>query len=263
MMRKVVFLLVGLMLASWSLFAQADDILLGAGDVIRVKVYGSEDLTLETRISEAGVISYPLVGEVKIGGLSTAQAESKIAGLLKKGGYLVNPQVNILVTVPQSQMVSVLGQVNKPGRYPLDGKRNVADVVALAGGVTPDGGDALTIVRNDGNNVTKQLVDIYAITHSGDTTSLPEVKGNDVVYVERSLRFYIYGEVQRPGMYKLERGTTVLQALSVGGGLTQRGTERGLTVKRRDPEGNLQEITVKKDDLLQADDIVYVKESWF
>jgi polysaccharide export outer membrane protein len=134
MMRKVVFLLVGLMLASWSLFAQADDILLGAGDVIRVKVYGSEDLTLETRISEAGVISYPLVGEVKIGGLSTAQAESKIAGLLKKGGYLVNPQVNILVTVPQSQMVSVLGQVNKPGRYPLDGKRNVADVVALAGG---------------------------------------------------------------------------------------------------------------------------------
>jgi polysaccharide export outer membrane protein len=95
MMRKVVFLLVGLMLASWSLFAQADDILLGAGDVIRVKVYGSEDLTLETRISEAGVISYPLVGEVKIGGLSTAQAESKIAGLLKKGGYLVNPQVNI------------------------------------------------------------------------------------------------------------------------------------------------------------------------
>jgi polysaccharide export outer membrane protein len=67
-------------------------------------------------------------------------------------------------------MVSVLGQVNKPGRYPLDGKRNVADVVALAGGVTPDGGDALTIVRNDGNNVTKQLVDIYAITHSGDTT---------------------------------------------------------------------------------------------
>ncbi|WP_414653498.1 polysaccharide export protein EpsE [Herbaspirillum sp.] len=263
MMRKMVFLLVGLMLASWSLLAQADDILLGAGDVIRVKVYGSEDLSLETRISEAGVISYPLIGEVKIGGLSTAQAESKIAGLLKKGGYLLNPQVNILVTVPQSQMVSVLGQVNKPGRYSLDGKRNVADVIALAGGVTPDGGDVLTIVHNDGKSVTKQMVDIYAITHSGDTSALPEVTANDVVYVERALRFYIYGEVQRPGMYRLERGTTVLQALSVGGGLTQRGTERGLMVKRRDADGNLQEITVKKDDLLQADDIVYVKESWF
>ncbi|WP_413459974.1 polysaccharide export protein EpsE [Herbaspirillum huttiense] len=263
MMRKVVFVLIGLMLASWSLFAQADDILLGAGDVVRIKVYGSDDLSLETRISEAGIVSYPLIGEVKVGGLSTAQAETKIAGLLKKGGFLVNPQVNILVTVPQSQMVSVLGQVNKPGRYPLDGKRNVADVVALAGGVSPDGGDALTIVRNDGKTVTKQLVDIYAITHSGDTTALPEVMGNDVVYVERSLRFYIYGEVQRPGMYKLERGTTLLQALSVGGGLTQRGTERGLLVKRRDPDGNLQEITLKKDDLLQADDVVYVKESWF
>lgn len=264
MTRKIVFLLIGLMLASWSLYAKADDILLGAGDVIRVKVYGSDDLTLETRISEAGVISYPLVGEVKIGGLSTAQAESKIAGLLKNGGYLNNPQVNILVTVPQSQMVSVLGQVTKPGRYSLDGRRNVADVIALAGGVTPDGGDAVTIVHNDGKGgVTKQLVDIYAITHNGDTTTLPEVVANDVVYVERALRFYIYGEVQRPGVYKLERGTTVLQALSVGGGLTQRGTERGLTVKRRDADGNLQEIPIKKDDLLQADDIVYVKESWF
>ncbi|WP_081626883.1 polysaccharide export protein EpsE [Herbaspirillum frisingense] len=264
MMRKMVFLLVGLLLASTSLFAKADDILLGAGDVIRVKVYGSDDLSLETRISEAGVISYPLVGEVKVGGLSTAQAETKIASLLKNGGYLNNPQVNILVTVPQSQMISVLGQVTKPGRYPLDGRRNVADVIALAGGVTPDGGDAVTIVRPDGKGgVTKQLVDIYTITHSGDTTSLPGVGANDVVYVERSLRFYIYGEVQRPGMYKLERNTTVLQALSVGGGLTQRGTERGLLVKRRDPEGNLQEVPVKKDDLLQADDIVYVKESWF
>jgi len=262
MMRKIVFLLIGLMLSSVSLLAQADDILLGPGDVIRVKVYGSDDLSLETRISEAGVISFPLVGEVKIGGLSTAQAETKIAGLLKNGGYLVNPQVNILVTVPQSQMVSVLGQVSKPGRYPLDGKRNVADVIALAGGVTPDGGDAVTIVRKNGGAVSKQLVDIYSITHSGDTSELPEVQANDVIYVERSLRFYIYGEVQRPGMYKLERGTTLLQALSVGGGLTQRGTERGLVVKRQ-VDGKLEELHLNKDDPLQADDVVYVKESWF
>jgi polysaccharide export outer membrane protein len=262
-MRKIFLLLAGLLIAGWGPCALAEDIVLGPGDVIRVNVYGSQDLTLETRISEAGFITYPLIGEVQIGGLSTGQAERKIAGLLKKGGYLVNPQVNILVTVPQSQMVSVLGQVAKPGRYPLDGKRNVADVIALAGGVTPDGGDAVTIVRNDNGKVTKTLVDIYAVTHDGDTTALPQVGANDVIYVERAQRFYIYGEVQRPGMYKLERGTTVLQALSVGGGLTLRGTERGLTVKRRDADGALQEIAVKKEDLLQADDIVYVKESWF
>ncbi|NUU00248.1 polysaccharide export protein EpsE [Herbaspirillum robiniae] len=263
-MRKILLLLAGLLIAAGlGSSAMAEDIPLGPGDVIRVNVYGSQDLTLETRISEAGVISYPLIGEVKIGGLATSQAERKIADLLKKGGYLVNPQVNILVTTPQSQMVSVLGQVYKPGRYPLDGKRNVADVIALAGGVNPDGGDAVTIVHNENGQVKRTLVDIYAVTHNGDTSELPTVSANDVIYVERSLRFYIYGEVQRPGMYKLERGTTVLQALSVGGGLTLRGTERGLKVKRRDTDGVLQELDVKKDDLLQADDIVYVKESWF
>ena len=88
------------------------------------------------------------------------------------------------------------------------------------------------------------------------------MQANDVIYVERSLRFYIYGEVQRPGMYKLERGTTLLQALSVGGGLTQRGTERGLVVKRQ-VDGKLEELHLNKDDPLQADDVVYVKESWF
>lgn len=263
MIRKVLLLLAGLLLATMALGAQAEDIALGPGDVIRVNVYGSQDLTLETRISEAGSISYPLIGDVKVGGLSTSQAERKIADLLKKGGFLLSPQVNILVTVPASQMVSVLGFVYKPGRYPLDGKRNVADVIALAGGVNPDGGDAITIVHTEGGKTTKNLVDIYAVTHGGDLSELPSVTANDVVYVERALRFYIYGEVQRPGMYKLERGTTVLQALSVGGGLTPRGTERGLKVKRRDANGEMQELELKKDDLLQADDIVYVKESWF
>ncbi|WDZ98419.1 polysaccharide export protein EpsE [Herbaspirillum sp. WKF16] len=262
-MKKILFLLAGLMIAGFGSSAVADNIPLGPGDVIRVNVYGSQDLTLETRVSEAGTISYPLIGEVQVGGLSTSQAEAKIAGLLKKGGYLVNPQVNILVTTPQSQMVSVLGQVYKPGRYPLDGRRNIADAIALAGGVNPDGGDVITIVRNVNGQITRTPVDIYAVTHNGDTTELPTISANDVIYVERSLRFYIYGEVQRPGMYKLERGTTVLQALSVGGGLTPRGTERGLKVKRREPDGALQEISVKKEDLLQADDIVYVKESWF
>lgn len=264
-MRKILLMLAGLLIATLAFTgsARADDIPLGPGDVIRINVYGSQDLTLETRISEAGLISYPLIGEVKVGGLPTAQAERKIAGLLKQGGYLVNPQVNILVTAPASQMISVLGQVYKPGRYPLDGKRNVADVIALAGGVNPDGGDTITVVHTENGKVTRTLVDIYAITHNGDTTELPSVGPNDVVYVERYLRFYIYGEVQRPGAYKLERGTTVLQALTLGGGLTPRGTERGLKVKRRDANGELQELSVKKDDPLQADDIVYVKESWF
>ena len=90
-----------------------------------------------------------------------------------------------------------------------------------------------------------------------------DVAGNDIIYVERAPRFYIYGEVQRPGAFRLERNMTVLQALSVGGGLTLRGTERGMRVKRRDANGTMQVITAKHDDLLQVDDVVYVQESLF
>ncbi|MBB5392869.1 polysaccharide export outer membrane protein [Herbaspirillum sp. SJZ102] len=263
MMKRVLLLLLGLMIAGWGPASTAADIPLGPGDVIKVSVFGSDDLTLETRVSEAGSISYPMIGDVQVAGLSPAQASRKMADLLQKGGFLVNPQVNILVTVPQSQMISVLGQVIKPGRYPLDGQRNVADVIALAGGVSPDGGDSVTIVHTENGQVTKKQVDIYDLTHNGDGTALPFVGSNDVVYVERSQKFYIYGEVQRPGMYRLERGTTLLQALSIGGGLTLRGTERGLLVKRKTESGETQELSLKKDDLLKPDDVVYVKESWF
>jgi polysaccharide export outer membrane protein len=90
-----------------------------------------------------------------------------------------------------------------------------------------------------------------------------DVQAGDIIFVDRAPRFYIYGEVQRPGQLRLERQMTVLQALSAGGGLTPRGTERGLRVKRRDQEGKLQTLDVKGDDLLQPNDVVYVKESLF
>lgn len=175
MMRKIVFLLIGLMLFSVSLFVQVDDILFGLGDVICVKVYGSDDFSLEICISEVGVISFLLVGEVKIGGLFIVQVEIKIVGLFKKGGYLVNLQVNILVIVFQSQMVLVLGQVFKLGCYLLDGKCNVVDVIVLVGGVMFDGGDVVIIVCKNGGVVSKQLVDIYSIMYSGDILELLEV----------------------------------------------------------------------------------------
>jgi polysaccharide export outer membrane protein len=108
---------------------------------------------------------------------------------------------------------------------------------------------------------TKEIIDIVEIVRSG--AAQPDVAGGDVIYVERAPRFYIYGEVQRPGLFRLERNMTVLQALAAGGGLTARGTERGLRVKRRDADGKLQIIDAQHDDLLRPDDVVYVKESLF
>ncbi|MBJ7308722.1 polysaccharide export protein EpsE [Rugamonas sp. CCM 8940] len=241
----------------------AADVQLGAGDVVKLSVYGSPDLTTETRISEKGSLTFPLIGEVAVGGLSTSAAEHKIAELLEKGGFVKKPQVNILVTLLQSQLVSVLGQVNRPGRFPIDGKRSILDLLALAGGIAADGSDTVSLIRKRDGKATREQVDIVDMVRSGDMSRDFELAGNDVLFVERAQRFYIYGEVQRPGVFRLERSMTVLQALSTGGGLTPRGTERGVRIKRRDAAGHLQVVAAKHDDLLLPDDVVYVQESLF
>jgi polysaccharide export outer membrane protein len=237
--------------------------LLGAGDIIKVSVFGSPDLTLETRIPENGRISMPLLGEVAIGGLTPAAAEARIASGLDEGKFLRKPQVNILVTLMQSQQVSVLGQVKNPGRYPIDGVRNLADVVALAGGINTDGSDDITLIRNHDGQPTKQNVNLGALMRGADAGSVPTIAGGDVVFVDRAPRFYIYGEVQHPGSYKLERNLNVLQALSLGGGLTPRGTERGIRIKRRDAHGAIEIVEARQDDSVRVDDVIFVRESLF
>jgi polysaccharide export outer membrane protein len=237
--------------------------LLGPGDLVKVSVYGSPDLTTETRVSQAGAISFPLVGQVPVAGQTIAQAERAIAAKLESGGFVKKPQVNIVVTAIQSQLVSVMGQVNRPGRFPLEGKRSLMDMLALAGGIAADGGDTISLIRKRNGNTTREEIDVVEMVRAGQLSKDYELQAGDVIFVERAPKFYIYGEVQRPGGFRLERGMNVTQALAAGGGLSPRGTERGLTIKRRGSDGKLQTVEAKADDLVQVDDVVYVKESWF
>lgn len=241
----------------------ADDVQLGPGDVLKISVYGNPDLALDTRVNDEGVISYPLVGDIKVGGLSPSAAEKKIADLLQSGGFIRDPHVNLIVTVMESQQVSVLGQVNKPGRFPIDTKHSLTDMLAMAGGVNVEAGDMVTLIRTRDGKTTKQSIDLLEIMRAPDTSKNPELFAGDVLYVERAPHFYIYGEVQRPGSYRLERDMDVLQALSVGGGLSIRGTERGVRIKRRDAKGVMHVLDAKSDDKVQINDVIYVKESLF
>jgi polysaccharide export outer membrane protein len=262
-MNKFIMGLLAFVLSSLTLAASAEGVLLGPSDVLKISVYGNPDLSLETRVGQNGDISFPLVGQVRVGGLATSAAEMKIAGLLVGGGFVLKPQVNIMVTSQQSQQVSVLGQVAKPGRYPIDGKHSLIDILALAGGVVAEGGDKVILIRNRNGESSKEVIDLAEMVRSGDMKRDLDLRTDDVVYVERAPKFYIYGEVQRPGPYRLERDMTLLQVLSVGGGLTARGTERGMRIKRRDAQGQMQEFKARHDDLIQVDDVIYVKESLF
>ncbi len=263
---KLLLWLFTLLLVTWVNTVRAVDaryVLLGSGDVLTVSVYDNPDLTTNARVSESGNITFPLLGEVSVDGLAPSAAEKKIAGLLESGGFLRKPQVSILATSLQSQQVSVLGYVHQQGRYPIEGKRSLTDVLAMAGGVNPEGGDLVTLIRTNGIESIKEVIDMFVMTRSSDMSQNMNIRGGDLIYVERAPRFYIYGEVQRAGVFRLERNMTVVQALSVGGGLTIRGTERGVRIQRRDAEGNLQILKVKPDELVQPDDVVYIRESLF
>ena len=243
--------------------AMAEDLPLGPGDYLKISVYGNPDLTLETKISEVGTITFPLIGVISLDGLTTSAAEKKISDMLRDGGFVKKAQVNIIVTTLQSQQVSILGQVLKPGRYPMDGKRSITEMLAVAGGISPDGGETVTVIRTQNGKSAKRVIDIIDMIHSGNLAENYDLEPNDLVYVERYPRFYIYGEVQRPGVYRLEKAMTLVQALSAGGGITLRGTERNVRIKRRDEAGVLRVIEAKHDDLVQVDDVIYVQESLF
>ena len=262
------------LIASWMVlltlaaatFAQAaeKEHILGPGDMIKVSVYQNADLTLETRISELGQISFPLIGTVTVGGLSVPAAEQKIAKALRDGGFVLKPQVNVSLLQVRSAQISILGQVGKPGRYPIETVNSkVSEMIAAAGGVVPGAADVVTVVGTRNGKQVKFDIDLPAILQSGKTELDAVVVNGDILYVDRAPMFYIYGEVQRPGAFRLERGMTVMQALAQGGGLTQRGTERGVRIHRRDPNGAISIIQPKMNDMVERDDVIYIRESVF
>jgi polysaccharide export outer membrane protein len=239
------------------------DYRLGTGDVLHITVYGQPDLTTDARVGDNGNITFPLIGEVKLKGVTPSEGELDIAARLKKGKFVLNPNVNLIITQYHGQQVSVLGRVNRPGQYTLDRISNVSDALALAGGIVADGADTITLIRHHNAKPEYLDIDVVALFKPGGASSDLVVGDGDIINVPRQPMFYIYGEVQRPGAFRLEQNMSVVQALSLGGGLTQRGTQRGIKILRRDPKGKMQELDTKLSDMVQKDDVIYVKESLF
>ena len=267
-LQRLLTILLLVVSATLSLYARAQDkqpeYRLGSGDTIRVTVFQNPDLTLETRVTEDGTISYPLIGSARIGGMTIAAAERTIANALRNGGFIKQPQVNIFVLLNRANQVSVLGQVNRPGRFPLETfTTTVSEMVAIAGGITPAGADTVILTGTRNGEAFRREIDIASIFLSKNSQQDPVVAGGDTIYVPRAPMFYIYGEVQRPGTYRIERGMTIRQALATAGGPTVRGTERNLMVHRRTPDGAIEEIPANPNDLVGPDQVLYVRESLF
>ncbi|MGM9516947.1 polysaccharide export protein EpsE [Roseateles sp. DB2] len=237
---------------------------LAAGDVIRISVYQNPDLTLETRVSESGALSYPLLGSVKLGGLSLSQAEQLIADGLRNGNFVKQPSVTIVVLQVRGNQASVLGMVNRPGRYPLEmGDTRLSDLLAAAGGVTLAGSDTIVLSGRRQGKPYRLEVDLPSLFAAQGREQDVIVQNGDVLWVDRAPMVYIYGEVNRPGAMRLERGMTLMQLLAAGGGTTQRGTQKGITVHRRGADGKVQVQRPEMDESMKEGDVVYVRESLF
>ena len=251
--------------ASASAAAAKPEAVLGVGDVLKITVYQNPDLTVDGgRISETGQINFPLIGNVAIGGLTASAAEQKIAKMLRDGGFVLRPQVTIQVGQIRSAVISVLGQVGKPGRYPIEAVgTKVSEMVASAGGVVPGGSDVVTLVGTRNGRPIKLDIDLPAILQSGKSELDLAVENGDIIYADRAPSAYIWGEVQRPGQFKIERGMTLMQALAASGGLTPRGTQRGIKVHRRDASGAVTISDIDLNDPVGRDDVIYIKESLF
>ena len=245
--------------------AVPDQYRIGAGDTLHITVYQSPDLSLDTRVNEAGDVTYPLLGRVNLGGLTINAAEARLAQALKKGEIVKDPQVIIAVTNVRANQVNVLGQVGKPGRLPLDlaGMR-LTEVISLAGGIIAGAGsDTIVLIGRRNGQPFRHEADLPKIFAPGGSNDDIVVMPGDTIWVDRAPQIYLYGEIQHPGVMRLERGMTVMQALAAGGGATPRGTLKGVKISRRGPDGRIQTVEPSMEDTLKDGDVMYIRESLF
>lgn len=264
-MRRYLLILFVLLSAVFSSHAQLrHEYLLAPGDTIRVSVFQSPEMTTEARIAGNGHVSIPLLGAVQLGGLSVPEAEARIAKALRDGNFVVNPNVSIMLVDARGSQVSVLGQVNKPGRYPLDvpGLR-VSDLIATAGGVSATGGDIVLLTGTRDGQPIRVEINLSAVLSPNPQAEDMLLASGDTLFVKRAPVFFIYGEVQKAGSYRLDPHMTVMQAIATGGGITTRGTMKGVQVHRQDASGNTVVTEPPLNSILKENDVVQVRERLF
>lgn len=256
MMRIISALLIALFsLISFTASAIDSNYVLGKDDVIRVTVYDHPDMTTEAQINDEGFLSFPLIGKIKVVGQTGSGVEALISNALKSGGYIKNPNVNVAVVAYKSQKISILGDVFKPGLYTLDGGTSLQQALATAGGISPAGGERLVLIRG-------KIPAEYRLSDYLTSGATILVQADDVIFVPHAEQVYIYGEVNRPGVYRLENGMTATQLVAMAGGFTQRADDDDLKLTRVS-NGKSQLYRVSASDLIKASDIIHVGESLF
>ena len=250
---------------------------IGPEDILKVTVYGHEDLTQTVVVQSDGTFVFPLIGRIKGGDLSPKELERKITVLLSQG-FIRNPQVTVLVQEYRSKTIFVVGEIMRPGTYPLSGSRTLVEALAKAGPTTANAGAEVVIVRPQGEvqgpvlpnqvgeGAASAMAEVIRVNmrdiQAGDLTKNVLLRPNDTVFIPQAPKVFVSGEVRNPGAYPFSPGTTVRQAISLAGGLTEDGSSGRIRVVRT-VDGKSREVKIKLEDSVQPGDTIVVKSKLF
>ncbi len=267
------------MMCSGSAAAQMDDsvdYIIGPKDLLEINVFGVNELDTTVRVSEDGLITVPLVGEVRVAGMTKGGVEKELTRLFEDR-FLRNPQVTVFIKEYRSKKISLLGAVNNPGDYELLGRQTLLQIISKAGGLTEDAGKEIIIIRNqeDGSNSSFKI-SVEDLVQGGDAALNIVLQPGDIINIpiDKMVRVYVFGQVKNPGALQVKKSNipTLLQAIAQAGGFSPRASRGKVTIKRVDDQGREIQMKVnakdiikgkKKDVRLLEDDVVYVPESFF
>lgn len=224
---------------------------LGHGDLVEVNVYNVPELNTRTRVSGTGDIDMPLVNQVHVDGLTVDEAEKAIEQRLEHGGFVRNPHVQLFVSEYTSDGTSVLGEVAKPGVYPVLGEQRLFNLLSAAGGLSQAAGTSITITHKA--EPDKPIVVAISRNLEDHPDSNVSIYPGDTVMVRRADVVYVVGDVSRPSGFLMDNGgkLSVLQAIALAGGTTSTAKLSGVRIIRKGPEG-VSEIPVSLKKMLQA-----------
>ncbi len=244
--------------AAFSLAANAKGgRVLTKSDVVAIKVVGQPDMDTTTRVETDGTVNFPYVGRIKAAGLTEDQLSHAIERRLAERQIVTEPHVLVEITGFGAQ-ASVQGQVGAPGVYTIDRTTNLAQILARAGGLRDSGGMVIlrrgaTVRRYYGKDLIDGKVDPDRIL----------VQNNDEIFVDLAPFYYVYGYVGHTGQFPLTQALTVQQAIAIAGGLAPLGTDSRMKIKRKQADGQTEEMPAMLDDEVEPNDTIIVNERLF
>jgi polysaccharide biosynthesis/export protein len=248
--------------------AAQTDYLVGAQDVLTINVFGEPELSGKYTVEQDGTFTFPQIGRLKAGGLTLRAIEQEVRKQLADG-FLKNPQVAVAIDNYRSQRILILGEVRSPGEYQLNGEMTLLAALARAGSLTPTAGRAAVIVRTPrrtqkpSEEAEPELIRVdLADLQAGNMTLNISLVDGDTVNIPKAQSVFVSGEVKVPGAYPVEPGMTVLQVVTLAGGLSDRGSDGRIKILRM-VDGKQKEVKVKLSDSVQPGDTVVVPPRFF